>query len=388
MNMHRPSSRAGRRLLAAVVVSLAVAAAPTAWAGSGGCAARFPGSTFETAYPAGPVMVHGSGLTEPVARRFASEIERLAVMVHEDMGGIDDAAVCVFADRIPVDAEALGWHPGHRLPAVVFGDEGIVALSAVRVGHVADGARRGLIHIAQWRATEGTYPAMLADDVLGWYRNRLDGSVAAVHEMFVRQNVGQVEPWPPFPWLDGPPISDTVTWDPVFGYGGMGAFTAFAVSRAGTSVLVDPLGSDIAGLDEAWRVALFEQSGSIPGGSREWVIGAVMVAMLVGLAVFVALMARREKRRVARIVLEASQQDAETRKRALEEQAAVRPSVPGSGRRAHPGVRGAAPGGGVDGNDRDRPPSGRGIGTAVDDVTASDEAGDDMFRHPDFDREG
>ena len=338
----------------AVVVALSAA---SAFAQEGGrCAETFPESSFETAAAAGPVMVYGSGLTEPLTERFASEIAPLAQMVQQEMGGLDgDVAVCIFADRLPLDGAALGWHPGLILHAVAFGEEGVVALSAVNVGPVADGGRQGLLHVAQWRVSQGRYPLTFAEDVKGWYRNRLTGRVDAMREAMIRQNVGLTEPWPPMPWTAGT-IPDPLLWNPKFTYGGAGDFTAYAVGAGGTDVLSDPSAARLGALDEGWRNLLFAESGSVPGGTRGWIAGVILVSGLILLAAAMAYTARLSRKRVeARLRREALAMTAPGE----EEVPAVRPSVAVGGRRPYPGVgRRPADPLRVDRDDRHRPPSG------------------------------
>lgn len=377
-----------RKIPLTVAIVVALTAAPAWGQGEGGpCARAFPGSAFETAAPAGPVMVHGSGLTDPLTTRFAAEIRLLAQMVQQEMGGLDgEVAVCIFAGGLPLDGEALGWHPGLALHAAAFGEEGLVVLSAVNVGPVADGARHGLIHVAQWRVSNGEYPQPFAEDVKGWYRNRLSGRVAAVRESMIRQNVGLTEPWPPIPWTSGT-ISDPLLWNPKFSYGGAGDFTAYAVGAGGPEVLSDPSASRLAPLDEGWRNLLFSESGSIPGGSRGWIVGALLVSGVIVLAALLAYLGRLSRLRLERSL----RQDAVslTDTEGEEPAPAVRPSVAVGGRRLHSGVGGGVAGPpGIDRDHRDRPPAGGGDGADLDEVAPRPEPDDHRFRHPGFRDQG
>jgi hypothetical protein len=372
--------------VASVVLSMAVPAlaGPAAQAS---CRDRFPDEPFEYELSAGVARVFTSGIGEEMARRWATTTAEAASIIDGTIGGLDGVAVCVFADDLPLDGVALGWHENQRLRAAAFGDEGLIVVSSWLIGTVEGSIQRGLVHLAQWRSSEGTYPAGFAEEVLGWYRNRFNNTTESVRLAFVRQNVGLREPWPPTPWLEGPTISDPIVWNPEAGFGGAGDFARFAVDMLGPVVVADPRGSaaDIEAADEAWRQALFDESGSIPGGSREWIVGAFMVAGTILFAVWMAYQGRRDRERIARELREAAFADAEQRREIADEQA-VRPLVAVRASRTDPRVRGRSSGAGpVDSHDRDRSPSGGGVGTAVDRVSPRDESGDDAFRHPDFD---
>jgi hypothetical protein len=341
--------------------------------------------SFEHELPAGPARVFTSGIGDEMARRWADTTAGAASFIDATVGGLDGVAVCVFADELPLDGVELGWHENQHLRAAAFGDEGLIVVSSWLIGTVEASIQRGLVHLAQWRTSEGTYPARFAQEVLGWYRNRFNDTTESVHLAFVRQNIGLREPWPPTPWLEGPSIADPIVWNPEARFGGAGDFTEFAVDMLGPAVVSDPFGTDIEAADEAWRQALFDESGSIPGGSREWIIGAIMVAGAILFAVWMAYQGRRDRQRIARELREAAFAATEERREVADEQA-VRPLVAVRASRTDPRVRGRSSGTGVvDRDDRDRPPSGGGVGTTVDRVAPRDESGDDAFRHPDFD---
>lgn len=340
---------------------------------------------FEFELPAGPARVFTSGIGEEMAQRWATTTSEAAAFIDDTTGGLEGVAVCVFADELPVDGAELGWHENQALRAAAYGEEGIVVVSSWLIGTVEGSIQRGLVHLAQWRASDGTYPAGYADEVLGWYRNRFDDTTEAVHLAFVRQNVGLREPWPPTPWLEGPVIDEAIAWNPEAPFGGGGDFTEFAVNMLGPVVVADPFGADIEAADEAWRQSLFDESGSIPGGSKEWIIGAVLVAATILFAVWMALQGRRDKRRIARELREAAFAATEERREVADDQA-VRPLVAVRAGRADPRVRGRSPGtAGVDRDQGDGSPSSGGVGTAVDSVSPRRETDHDAFRHPDFD---
>ncbi|MFH1105142.1 MAG: hypothetical protein V1757_09430, partial [Actinomycetota bacterium] len=166
-----------RRLLPltlAAALVLGASASASGHAPGGRCAERFPDSVFDTSAAAGPVMVHGSGIGSDLTTRYAADFERLVVLVQAEMGGLDDdVVVCIFAEDIPLDAQALGWPEGQKLHAAAFGEDRLVVVSSYLIRYVPDAGRAGLLHVAMWQVSEGQYPEPFGDEVAGWYRNRL-----------------------------------------------------------------------------------------------------------------------------------------------------------------------------------------------------------------------
>lgn len=365
----------------AVIFGLFSAGPAAAQVDAGPCAARFPDSTFEVEAAAGPVAVYGSGVTQPLLDRYASDWKELVDVVQGEMGGLDGATVCVFDDQIPLDAQALGWAPGHFLRAIAFGEEQLVVVSSWLIAETPDAGRSGLLHVAQYQVSGGTYPEPFGNEVKGWYRNRIDRTVEVVHNAFVRQNTGLSEPWQPFPWTVGQMV-DPLLWNPEFGYGGAGDFANYAVANGGDGVLRDPLNSDLTSLDERWRQSLFDESGAILGGSRGWILGLSMAIGIVLLGVVMALWNRRQKK-----ILEERLRDLEWLERQVGEveRAAVRPSVAVGGGRRNSGIGSSPTDPGFDGDDRDGPPSDSSLGSRRDRVSRRRKSGDDIFRHPGFD---
>jgi hypothetical protein len=379
-----------RAVVGAAVVVFALCGAPPASAQTEGCEARFD-ATFDTRVEAGPVAVLGSGLDEQLTERFADDFAPLVELLDAELGTLDGVEVCIFDDRIPVDAQALGWPEGQSLRAIAFGEDRLVVLSSWLIGRVPDAGRVGLIHVALWQVSDGEYPQPFGEDVMGWYRARLDGSLDAVHRLFLRQQIGLTEPWPPFPWSTWN-MADPILWNPEIAYGGAGDFTAFVVEREGVGFLSDPDPDELIRLDEAWRRALFDESGAIPGGSRGWITGAVAIGLIVAAAVALGLADRAYRKRTERRLREEARNPQRvwpTEEPEEETDELVRPSL-GSGRsRRDAGVgRRSAPPRGVKGDHRDRSPSGREVGADRDPVPPAAEPGHDLFRHPGLDDDG
>lgn len=349
-----------------------------------GCSARFPDTVWDRVEESGPITVYGAEVQSGLFDRYAREFGDLATTIEEEIGGADGLVVCIFPDVVPWDAQALGWPEGQRLHTASFADEGVVVVSSYLISAAIDAGRNGIIHAALWRTSDGSYPGVLADDVKGWYRNRLERSVESVHTLFVRQNTGLAEPWPPTPWLAGA-MEPVLLWNPEFSYGGGGDFANFVAGTAGTEVLADPAAGEIEALDAQWRQALFDESGAIPGGSKGWIIGVVLVTAILILAVAMALMTRRARRRIEQDLRDAAEKQAAARRADIQARP-VQPSVSvGRGSR-DPGVgRGKARTGVIDRDGRDgSPPLGK-VGSDGDRVATVDESPDDRYRHPGFD---
>jgi hypothetical protein len=377
-----------RRVFAvvAIVASLVVTGpAVGAQIDGGRCSERFPDTEFDHATTAGSVDVYGAGVPEGILDRYGRDYTVLVDWLTAEMGGLEDGVVvCIFQDRIPMDAEALGWPQGQTLRAASFGEERMVVLSNWLIRFVPEAGYNGLLHIAQYQVSAGTYPEPFGNEVKGWYRNRIDRTVENVHNFLVRQNSGLAEPWAPFPWTVGQMV-DPLLWNPEFGYGGGGDFANFAVAADGTGVLSDPLGSDLEALDEAWREALFDESGAIRGGSRGWLTGLVISVSILALGIFMALWARQQRRRVEEKLRDLPW--LEEQSRLAREREAVRTSIAVGGRSRDPRVGDRGSESAVEGDHGDRAPSSGSGRTGGDGMSPRSQSGDDRFRHPGFDEE-
>jgi hypothetical protein len=320
-----------------------------------------------------------------MTERFAGEFTQAVGWLEADISPLEGAEVCLFIDEIDINTEALGWYPGLPLRAVAFGEQGVVAVSAWQPRYTADAGVVGLIHIALWRASGGSYPQPFADDVTGWYLGRLAGTTEAIHNLYLRQQIGLREPWPPFPWSTSA-LADPVLWKPEYGYGGAGDFTDFVVAAQGPGYLAAPGLEELAGLDEEWRQALFDDSGAIPGGSKGWIAGVIAAAVLLGAAIAFAWGGRVSRLRAEEALRQlAVAPAAPAGAGPAAAGAAVRPSVGGRPSRGHPRVGGSGAGVvGRHGDDRDRAPAGGESGPRRDRVAKKAKPGDEIFRHPGF----
>jgi hypothetical protein len=374
------------RRLAFVVVLLAAAgsAAPAGAAQTAaGCAGLVPGASFDTQASAGPVVVRGSGLNLAMTQRYAGSFAQVVEWMDADIADLTGVEVCIFSDELPLDAEALGWYPGQELRAGAFGEQGVVVLSAWQPGLVTTAGNVGLIHVALWRASGGSYPQPFGDDVMGWYLGRLGGLTQEIHNVYLRQQLGMREPWPPFAWASTR-IDDPILWNPEIGYGGSGDFTRYVVGVEGASFLADPDPALLTQLDEGWRNALFDESGAIRGGSKGWIIGVIATGGLLLAAIAFAFWGRASRRRAEAALRELSSHS-QPPDEPLQPVGAVHPLVGGGLRGGEARVGGAAaPPVGRDGDEGDRSPAGGGRRARRHRVPKAGKSGDDIFRHPDF----
>lgn len=351
-----------------------------------GCTAVFPETAFDTSAPTGAVMVRGAGLNREMTERFAGEFSQVVEWLGAEITSLEGVEVCLFADEIAIDAAALGWDTSIPLRAVAFGEQGVVAVSAWLPRYLRAAGEAGLIHVALWRTGGGEYPQPFADDVTGWYLGRVAGTTEAIHNIFLRQQIGLREPWPPFPWSVST-LADPVLWRPEYGYGGAGDFTAYIVGVEGTSFLAAPDGERLAALDEGWRQALFDESGAIPGGSKGWIAGVVAASVLLAAAIGFAWLGRVSRLRAEEALRQLALAPAAPGRTG--DPAVVRPSVGGGLRRRSSRVGGS--GAGTvrrDGDDGDRAPSGGESRARGHRVPPADKPGDEIFRHPGFHDEG
>lgn len=371
-------------LLALLAAAAALAPAAAAQEASG-CAAVFPTTTFDTSAPAGPVVVRGAGLNVEMTERFSRELTQVAELLGTEVSSLGGVEVCLFADEMDIDAEALGWYPGLPLRAAAFAEQGVVAVSTWLPRYTTDAGVVGLIHVALWRASGGSYPQPFADDVIGWYLGRLAGTTDAIHSLYLRQQIGLHEPWPPFPWSIST-LEDPVLWKPEYGYGGAGDFTDYVVEAKGVGYLAAPDSEELVELDEGWRQALFDDSGAVPGGSKGWIAGLIVAVVLLVVAIAFAWLGRVSRLRAEEALRRLAVAPANPAGPApVSAESAVRPLVGGGSSRRHSrvGGRGADAVGGR-GDDRDGAPAGGEGGARRDRVAKTAKPGDEIFRHPGF----
>jgi hypothetical protein len=371
-----------RRVVPAILAAWVAVGAPfTAPANAQeavGCEARFPDSAFGTSAAAGAVIVRGSGINAALTERIADDLRGTAEAVQDQIGGLGGVEVCVFPDRLPLDASALGWPEGQSLRAAAFGVDGLVVLSSWLVGTVREAAIVGVVHVAEWRVSGGNYPEPFGSEVMGYYLGVANDTLVQVHNSYVRANIGQKEPWPPVPWAAGRMI-DPLLWNPEYGHGGAGDFGSYANRVGGPDVFADPDPAVLAQLDESWRNDLFEESGAVRGGSKGWIGGLIALVVVVAAGGVMAYLNRLSKRRAEEALREAALQE----RHPEPEVGPVTTSLASGVGRRDPRVRGGSPGAvGGDRDHGDRTPTRGPRGSAAHDVPPVPQSDHDAFRHP------
>jgi hypothetical protein len=366
--------------------------------GAVGCEGLLPDVEFATTAAAGPVTVRGADLNQATTERFARDFSgTIATIEQMTPGALDGVEVCIFADRLPLDDEALGWPIGIVLRAAAFRSQGVIVLSAWQPALVPDAGRVGLAHTAQWRVADGAYPATFGIEVAGWHVSVANDELARWENLYLRQMIGETEPWPPIGWELGT-LPNTLLWNPESGYAnvegggqirltGAGVFAEFAI-ESDPGIVANPDPIRLQELDEAWRNDLFDRSGSVRGGTRGWITGAIVGGLIILAAVGLFWQGRVYRRRLERQLRDLTASPPVPAAAVTDPDEAVRPSMGQGLRRGDPGIRRRVPRAvGVDEDDRDRSPARGIIGRLRDRMSSRSEAEDDAFRHPGFDRD-
>ena len=290
-----------RRLLFAVLVAAFVA--PTAMgeqahAQGTGCSGLMPEVAWDHLLPSGPIIVYAAEISLDLAERFRDDLAGTAAIIQRDIGGLQGVQVCLFADRLPLDAEALGWPAGQQLRAASFVEERVVVLSTLQIGDVRPAGAIGLAHQAQWHSSGGTYPLAFGSAVAQWYRSadagRLDRDHAIMRYARITRAVAG-----PIPW-DAGTLEIVMLWNPQFQDSPIGDFVEFAVAAVGRDILADPDPETLARLDTDWQQQLLNEARGSEEPTSDWVLGAAVVASAVLLAVVLALVGWRSSRRARR----------------------------------------------------------------------------------------
>ena len=286
-------------LAAAIAAAIAASAGPASaqQAAPGiGCDGMFPDVQWTSVRTAHPVTIRMSGVTEGLAERYAEEIRGSVDLIEPEFESLAGVELCLFSDKIPLDAQALGWHEGQSLRAASFGSERVVVLSAWTIVLVEPAAARALAHQAQWGRTAGTYPGPFGGAVAGWYQARLADDLDGAHSNMVFARIIRSIP-EEIPWTAGP-VVDLMMWNPEFqGSGAIGDFVQFVSDEAGLDAVVEPNGDQLAELHAKWYQELLNEARGSDRPTTGWIGGLIVGAVTVLLAMLLALQNRRSKRR-------------------------------------------------------------------------------------------
>jgi hypothetical protein len=296
-------------LAATFVFLLGLLIAGSAIAEQDRCSSRFPGVDWTTVDIEGPVTVATTGMTPEMSARFAGDVERIADRIHGEVGGLDDVAACLATPDVTLDMGDL-VSQGQRLHVAAFGEEKLLALSAVEIRLVDDAIAFGLPHIALYQTAQelgldGDYPEPLASTIGHWYLARDNGRLERYHnELVVALFLDDPNP-------DQRTDDEATQWvsiageepflfDPQFVASQMGDFIDYAVGARGIDVVRDPTQTTWGPLENEWRVAMRDEllEGRQGSYGAEW--GVAIVVVVVAIAILLALQKRRQKKRLAK----------------------------------------------------------------------------------------
>ncbi|MCP3998241.1 MAG: hypothetical protein GY722_24740 [bacterium] len=269
------------------------------------CAAHFPAAEWTEYAVDGPVALATAGMNDATSERFSADVARVADLVDDELGGMAGTSVCLATPAVS-DAFSHLVAPGQRLHVGVFGEEKILALSAVETRMIDDSIAFGLPQIALWQIAadlglEQGYPEPLGSTVAHWYlardTNRLQEyrSQLSVVIYLDDPNPEERTAEDAVMWV-GDRKEDPSFFDPQFIGSQMGVFIDFAVAEEGPAIFLQTDQPTWAALEREWRIAIRDQ---FPRGDfgMWWGVGIVVVFVL--LAILLAWGRRRQKRKAA-----------------------------------------------------------------------------------------
>jgi hypothetical protein len=153
--------------------------------------------------------------------------------------------------------------------------------------------------LAQQQGLEG-YPEPLATVIGQWYMSRAAGKLDLHHSQmrggaFFRDPGGEGVDSTDWTAAQQPPV---YVWNPQFQESPIGDLVAFAVETQGPEVLLDTDGARWSEIEQKWQAALREEALQGAGSGNAWVIGLAVIVGFVGLAILLALLNRRSRRRI------------------------------------------------------------------------------------------
>ncbi len=258
----------------------------------------FPDTVWDgPARPLGPVRLYTAGLPVGLADRFTDDLGDAVGPIAAELDGLAGVEVCLFADRLPLDAQALGWPEGQQLRAISFGAERVLVLSAWNTLLVRRAGTFGLAHQAEWGLSGGDYPDPLGATVGHWYVSRLEGRVRRDHDSMRFAKLIRALP-EEISWTASR-IPERLLWNPEFQLSPIGDFAGFAVTAEGLDVIRNPDAATVRRLGAEWQSALLAEATGSESGTRGWIVGTVIVAGVLSLGALIAFVnlwsARRER---------------------------------------------------------------------------------------------
>ncbi len=140
------------------------------------CLEMFPGVEWENVETGSPTEMATAGMSTAMAERFAADVARMATLLERELGGMTGTAVCLATPELS-DAFSDLVARGQRLHVGVFGEQRVLAMSAVETRMINDAIAFGLPHIALWQLADDLdldagYPDPLGATIAHWYLAR------------------------------------------------------------------------------------------------------------------------------------------------------------------------------------------------------------------------
>jgi hypothetical protein len=295
-------------IIAALLALFAFVSAEPAESLDDRCAGMFPDIEWYPVVVDAPVSLATAGMSAEMSERYGRDAERVANRIQAELGGLEDTAMCLTIPEIELDVGNL-VASGQRLHVAVFGEEKVFALSAVEIRMVDDAIAFGLPHIALWQLADELgladgYPEPLASTISHWYLARDNDRLERYHAELVVQ-LFLDDPNPDLRTAADATLwgaatrEDPFTFDPQFVASPMGDLIDYAVAARGVDVLRDPAQQTWGTLENEWRTAMKVEllDGRSGSWGAEW--GVAIIVFFVLLAILLAWLKRRERKRAA-----------------------------------------------------------------------------------------
>ncbi len=290
-------------VLIALVAAGMAAGLVSAAAAFADCGAQFPEEEWVLVGETDLLTVSSAGLSDAAGLRFADEAGATARLLEADFGTLPPLELCVFGPDVRLDPEGLAPR-GQQLHAVVFAEEGTIYVGGLQASLFDEAHSFGLAYATLWglarRHGLDSYPEPLATVIGQWYMSRVAGKVDLHHSQmrsgaFFRDPSGGGVETTDWTADRQPPI---YVWNPQFQESPVGDLIGFAVETHGPEVLLDTDSARWSEIEQEWQAALREEALQGSGSGNAWLIGLAVVVGFVSLAILLAWLNRRSRRKI------------------------------------------------------------------------------------------
>jgi len=289
-------------VVAAVLAATSLLVTAQAGAADTWCQVHFPDVSWEMAGETELLTVATAGMAEAQGLRYAEEASATVRMLEADLGSFAQLHLCVAGRQVAIESAGI-LPPGQSLHAVAFTEDGTVFIGPHEALFFDEASAFGLAYAAlsQVAAAAGDtgYPEPLATTIGQWYLSRVAGKEELHHSQmrsgaFFTDPEGQGVAATDWTSETQPPV---YPWNPQFQESPAADLIGFAVAREGTAVLRNPSNEQWRALEVAWQAALRNEALQGSGSGNEWMVGLAIALGLIGLAITVAMLDRRSRRR-------------------------------------------------------------------------------------------